>query len=110
MAENEFDLDELDLDELKRLQKDVTKAINDYQERKKREARAAAERAAAELGFTLEELAAAGAVKGKKAKNPPKYRNPEDPTQTWSGRGRKPGWINEAEAAGRDVEDFRIAA
>lgn len=109
MAENEFDLDDLDLDELRRLQKDVTKAINEYQERKKREARAAAERAAADLGFTLEELAA-GAVKGKKAKNPPKYRNPEDPTQTWSGRGRKPGWINEAEAAGRDVEDFRIAA
>jgi DNA-binding protein H-NS len=109
MAENEFDLDDLDLNELKRLQKDVTKAIDDFQERKKREARAAAERAAADLGFTLEELAT-GTVKGKKAKNPPKYRNPEDPTQTWSGRGRKPGWINEAEAAGRDVEDFRIAA
>lgn len=108
MADNEFDLEDLDLAELKSLQKAVAKAIGEFQDRKKREARIAAERAAAELGFTLEELA--GLSKGKKPKNPAKYRNPADPTQTWSGRGRKPGWINEAEAAGRDLEDFRIAA
>lgn len=23
----------------------------------------------------------------------PKYRNPEDPAQTWTGRGRQPGWF-----------------
>ena len=25
--------------------------------------------------------------------NPPKYRNPENPMQTWSGRGKKPNWV-----------------
>ncbi|GAB3791870.1 H-NS histone family protein [Dyella agri] len=26
----------------------------------------------------------------------PKYRNPEDASQTWTGRGRKPSWVAEA--------------
>lgn len=108
--DNEFDLEDLDFDELKRLQKAVNKAVDEYQVRKRREALAAAERAAAELGFSLHELTDDLPVKGKRSKNPAKYRNPADPTQTWSGRGRKPSWINEAEAAGRDLEDFRIAA
>lgn len=25
---------------------------------------------------------------------PPKYRNPDDPTQTWTGRGKPPAWID----------------
>ena len=25
--------------------------------------------------------------------NPPKYRNPENPDQTWSGRGKRPAWV-----------------
>jgi DNA-binding protein H-NS len=25
----------------------------------------------------------------------PKYRNPERPSQTWSGRGKKPRWVGE---------------
>jgi DNA-binding protein H-NS len=25
--------------------------------------------------------------------NPPKYRNPENPLQVWSGRGKKPNWV-----------------
>ena len=25
--------------------------------------------------------------------NPPKYRNPDNPLQVWSGRGKKPNWV-----------------
>jgi DNA-binding protein H-NS len=39
----------------------------------------------------------------------PKFRNPEDPSITWSGRGRHPRWVNELLAAGRAIDDFRIA-
>jgi DNA-binding protein H-NS len=35
----------------------------------------------------------------------PKYRNPKDPAQTWTGRGKTPAWI-----AGLKKEDCRIAA
>ena len=39
----------------------------------------------------------------------PKYRNPEDPSQTWAGRGKTPRWVNRMVATGKSVEDLRIA-
>ncbi|WP_229467585.1 H-NS histone family protein [Massilia sp. Mn16-1_5] len=34
-----------------------------------------------------------------------KYRNPEDPDQRWSGRGRKPAWVKAWVASGKSFED-----
>jgi DNA-binding protein H-NS len=42
-------------------------------------------------------------------KGEPKYRNPEDPSITWSGRGRHPRWVSELLAAGKAIDDFQIA-
>ena len=39
-----------------------------------------------------------------------KYRNPEDPSQTWAGRGLKPRWLAAAIKGGGKIEDFAIAA
>ena len=39
----------------------------------------------------------------------PKYRNPEDPSETWAGRGLKPRWLTAAIKAGGKIEDFAIA-
>lgn len=41
-------------------------------------------------------------------KVPAKYRNPDNPAQTWSGRGKHPKWMTEAMAGGRKPEDFLI--
>ena len=38
----------------------------------------------------------------------PKFRNPEDPSETWSGRGKQPRWISELLVSGRNLEEFRI--
>jgi DNA-binding protein H-NS len=38
----------------------------------------------------------------------PKYRNPDRPSETWSGRGRQPGWVVAQLEAGRQLDDFRI--
>jgi len=38
----------------------------------------------------------------------PKFFNPEDPSQTWAGRGKQPRWLIEKLKSGRDVDDFRI--
>jgi DNA-binding protein H-NS len=38
----------------------------------------------------------------------PKFRNPEDPSETWSGRGRQPRWVMAFLAAGRAIDDLRI--
>ena len=38
----------------------------------------------------------AAGKKGGKGSVAPKYRDPADPTQTWSGRGRQPIWFSNA--------------
>ncbi len=44
-----------------------------------------------------------------RAKVAPKYRNPNNPSQTWAGRGVKPRWMQALLAQGANMEDFRIA-
>ena len=39
----------------------------------------------------------------------PKYRNPEKPMETWSGRGKQPRWLTAALATGRTIEEFVIS-
>lgn len=41
-----------------------------------------------------------------KGKGVMKYRNPEDPRQTWTGRGKRPKWLNDALASGKNLDDF----
>ena len=75
-------------------------------------------------GYTLEELfgTGAGASAGTRAprgtatkktrksigKVPPKYRDPADPENTWTGRGKQPRWLAAQTAKGKKVEDFLI--
>ena len=103
----DIDLNSLSLDELKRLQKDVNKAVEGYEVRKRQDAFAAAEAAAREMGYTLAELTGASKKKFKSA-SVPMYRHPENADQTWTGRGRQPDWMKEALAAGQSKDDFLI--
>lgn len=34
------------------------------------------------------------------------YKNPSNPWETWSGKGRKPKWVTEALAAGKTLDDL----
>jgi DNA-binding protein H-NS len=38
-----------------------------------------------------------------------KYRNPENPSETWAGRGLAPRWLAAQLKAGKKKEDFLIA-
>lgn len=44
----------------------------------------------------------------KKSKNPPKYCNPADISQTWTGVGKRPRWIHEALERGITLESMAI--
>ena len=64
------------------------------------------------LGFSLNELTG-GSVKSKTPKKPtqkaaPKYANPADASQTWTGRGRRPAWVISALEAGKSLDDMAI--
>lgn len=39
----------------------------------------------------------------------PKYRNPRQPSETWSGRGKKPRWMMMQLKSGSKLDDFRIS-
>ena len=38
----------------------------------------------------------------------PKYRNPKNPAETWSGRGKQPRWLRAQLRSGKTVNDFLI--
>lgn len=116
--ETEFDL-------LLDMYEKLGSVIEELREDAEREAKERAEREQKRLdllqliageGFTPEELL--GQIEGqgkskKRSKTPkaaPKYQFIEDGvTKTWTGKGRKPKPIEEALAAGRDLDEFLIA-
>ena len=72
-------------------------------------------------GYTLDELfgtpgarpAKAAAKPGPRAgkklgKVAPKYRNPANPKETWTGRGKHPRWMAALIAKGKKADDFLI--
>jgi DNA-binding protein H-NS len=60
--------------------------------------------------FATSGLRAKGGRGGTRGAVAPKYRNPENPTETWAGRGLKPRWLAAALKSGKKLEDFSIAA
>ncbi|GLQ92301.1 H-NS histone family protein [Dyella acidisoli] len=65
-------------------------------------------------GLSFEDVFGAGAsVRGGGKRRgtgsvAPKYRNPADPEQTWSGRGKRPRWFNDALKAGKKEKDMAV--
>lgn len=95
------DLSKMDKDQLNSLRTEVENAIRQYDDRRRKEALAAAEAAAAENGFSLQQLLGTRSpAKGNRKTTSPKYRHPENPSITWSGRGRRPAWFADTIAAG----------
>ena len=100
-----MNLEDMSKDELLQLQKEVGAALKSFEMRKRKEAMAAMEATAKEHGFTMAELMGKKAP-GKKAAA--KYANPADPSETWSGRGRRPAWVSDLIASGKSIEDAAI--
>lgn len=66
---------------------------------------------AAKAGLSLEEVLGngiGGKRGGKGSKVEVKYRNPQDPAQAWTGRGRKPLWMVDALNKGKELDDMRV--
>ena len=86
--------------------KQIEKAQAEYHGRRVKELRSELDAMLAREGFSVEDVY--GGKGGKRApvgrtKGPAKYRHPENPDLTWSGRGRQPGWFKEAIASGESA-------
>ncbi|WP_082899356.1 H-NS histone family protein [Sulfitobacter sp. EhC04] len=77
----DYDLEALLLSDLKKMQKDIAKAISTYEDRQKAEAHAKVEALARDLGYFLAELVGTE-TKASRAPAAAKYRHPENPALT----------------------------
>jgi len=103
-----IDLSTLSLPQLQALQTQISKEIPLRQAAEKQKALDDLRLLAAERGFDLGELL--GNAKGKTKVVKPvaaKYRS-KDGSETWSGRGRKPSWVNEHLGKGGQLSDLEI--
>lgn len=91
------------------------KALDQVVAKRARQTLKEARRLAAEVGYEVEfrkvgkTASAAGKATGARAKVAPKYRNPNDADETWSGRGRQPKWVQHLLAEGMSLEELTIA-
>jgi DNA-binding protein H-NS len=102
-----MNLKSMSIDKLSKLREQVDAALS---------TKALEERRAlqAQLGklerFATDGLRARGGRGGPRGAVAPKYRNPENPSETWAGRGLKPRWLAAALKSGTKPEDFSIGA
>lgn len=107
-----INLQSMGLKELKDLNVAVTRAIVGFEDRRRIAALAALEATAKDHGYSLQDLIGDGFVPGKKSRATaePKYINPNNKSDTWSGRGRKPRWFEAALKSGKKPEQMAIQA
>lgn len=112
---DDINLSDYSVEELEKLQNRVGTAIKDAEVKKRSDAIAAAEKIARDAGLTLEELVTMTptgrkrrAKSSAKVSAAPKYANPNNPDQTWTGKGRQPGWARDHVESGKSIKDLEI--
>lgn len=108
------ELTSLSLAELNALKADIDNHVNSRRSGEVREAYKQAEALARNVGLSLAELVEQGTPRrGRKSassgnKVEPRYRNPENDGETWTGRGKQPRWLASAISNGASLDDFLI--
>lgn len=106
-------LKDMNRKELEALRKRIDMRLKKLKETDRKDAIAAAQKAAKAHGFDLGELVVPQVPKRKKSSKPKstsvaKYENPDDKYQTWTGKGRQPQWFKAALAKGVTPEQLEI--
>lgn len=111
----EINLESYSIEELNTLIEMAKKELSQRDQARLQNIRTQMERLASSVGMTVEELISsedvidmAGASQENK-KMKIKFRNPANPAQTWSGRGKRPRWLQEALDKGASLGDFAVS-
>ena len=100
------DLDRMSFKDLQELELKVKKAKASAQDRSRSELRERLEAMAAAAGFKISDLFGGRGGKGRKVAA--KYANPDNTSETWTGRGRKPRWLSAKLKDGEKIEKYLI--
>lgn len=121
-----MELNKLSLTELRRLKQRVETEIKKRDDSARRDLLKKMQRLAADHGMTLDQVvgkqptgepkqarrgrpaSAVAKPSRKTGKVAPKYRHPENADIGWTGRGRKPLWVQDWIAAGKSVDELLI--
>lgn len=90
MTRIRFNVNRMALKELLNLEAKLQKAIAMERKRKRAKVEQELKALAEKRGFTVRELFGGRSERKSVA---PKYANPDDLSQTWTGRGRRPHWL-----------------
>jgi DNA-binding protein H-NS len=102
-----INIEKMSLKDLLDLEAKVQKAIANARERERSEIKQKVEALVQTAGFSVSELfGGRGGPRGKAVAA--KFVNPDDRSQTWTGRGRKPKWLVAKLEKGAKMEDFAI--
>lgn len=102
-----INVDKLSLKELVSLRGKLHSAIVDARSRERAELKQKVAALAETHGFSVTELFG-GMREAKKPVGIAKYANPDDKSDTWTGRGRKPNWLVARLKKGARLEEFEI--
>jgi DNA-binding protein H-NS len=102
--------DKMSMKELLDHQARIQKAIASAKSRERDEIKQKVTNLLAQSGFSVGELfgGRVGAKSTKGSKVAPKYINPDNKSETWTGRGRQPRWLAAKLAKGGKLQDFAI--
>jgi DNA-binding protein H-NS len=104
-----INLDKMSLKDLVSHKADVEQAIVAARHRERQEILQKMEELAGESGFTINELLGGkGKAKGRASASGARYANPDNKSQTWTGRGRKPNWLIAKLGKGGKLEDYAL--
>lgn len=106
-----IELKNLNHKQLDELIAQASRQKDQLQRERRDEVRARLVRIAQEEGYSIEELfGGKQRARSKTAgtKVAPKFRNPANPAQTWSGRGKQPRWFSDALKGGKSEKDLAV--
>jgi DNA-binding protein H-NS len=101
------DLEKMSYAELAQMQTRIGRLIIEKRDAERAALKEKVTALAREHGFDVRELVSGG--RGRNGTVAPKYRDPQNPENTWTGRGRMPRWLQAATKGGKvKKEDFLI--
>jgi DNA-binding protein H-NS len=101
-------VDKMTLKDLVELDLKIQKAIGLAKERERTELKHKIAALAEGSGFSVSELFGGGRGAKSKSSGIAKYKNPDNHSETWTGRGRKPNWLLAKLSKGAKMGDFEI--
>jgi len=106
-------IDDLSAAQLEELQQHITERMDQLHKDTVARLREQFQKDAEAAGVSLDEVLGRKGTRKRRQSRPrspeaPKYIHPEDASKTWNGRGRRPRWVEEYVAAGRNLEDLRV--